>query len=79
MTWKDLTADFLVSLIPLIIGIALMIMKFDYAVLIAGIILIILTTAGNGFIRINLSCKYCKQKEIGCPAEQLFYKDKSDA
>jgi hypothetical protein len=77
MTWKDLIPDFLVSLIPLIIGIALIIIKFNYALLIAVIILVLLTTAGNGLIRSNLTCKYCKQRETGCPAEQLFNKDKS--
>jgi F0F1-type ATP synthase membrane subunit c/vacuolar-type H+-ATPase subunit K len=42
--------------------------------LFAAIILVGLTTIGNGYIRGNLTCKYCKQREIGCPAEQLFSK-----
>ena len=75
MTWKDLIPDLLVSLVPLIIGIVLMIIKFDFILLFATIILIVLTTIGNGFIRSNLTCRYCKQREIGCPAEKLFSKE----
>jgi hypothetical protein len=73
-TWKEMIPDLLVSLIPLLIAITLMIIKFNLILLFATIILTALTTIGNGFIRGNLTCKYCKQREIGCPAEQLFSK-----
>ena len=73
-TWKDMIPDLLVFLIPLLTAIALMIIKFNLILLFAAIILIALTTIGNGFIRGNLTCKYCKQREIGCLAEQLFSK-----
>lgn len=76
MSWKDMIPDLLISLVPFIIGIILIIIKFDFTLLFAAIILIVLTTIGNGFIRGNLTCKYCKQKELGCPAEKLFNKDK---
>lgn len=76
MSWKDMIPDLLVSLVPFIIGIVLMIIKFDFTLLFAEIILIVLTTIGNGFIRGNLTCRYCKQRELGCPAEKLFNKDK---
>ena len=72
--WKDMIPDLLVSLIPLLIAIVIMIFKFNLVLLFAAIILITLTTIGNGFIRGNLTCKYCKQREIGCLAEQLFSK-----
>lgn len=75
MTWKDMIPDLLVSLVPLIIGIVLIIIKFDFIILFSAIILIVLSTMGNGFIRGNLTCKYCKQREIGCPAEKLFSKE----
>lgn len=74
VTWKDMIPDLLITLIPLITGIVLMIMRFDYIILSAVIILIGLTTAGNGYIRGSLTCKYCRQREIGCPAEKLFRK-----
>ena len=75
MSWKVMIPDLLVSLVPLIIGIVLMIIRFDFILLFAAIILILLTTIGNGFIRGNLTCRYCKQRELGCPAEKLFSKE----
>ncbi|MCK4662962.1 MAG: hypothetical protein KAT68_08865 [Bacteroidales bacterium] len=76
MTWKDVIPDLMVSLVPFITGIVLMIIKFDYVILIAVILLMLLSTLGNGFIRGSLICRYCKQKELGCPADKLFNKDK---
>ena len=75
MSWKDMIPDLLVSLVPLIIGILLMIIKFDFILLFATTALVLLTTVGNGFIRVNLTCRYCKQRELGCPAEKLFGKE----
>jgi hypothetical protein len=74
ITWKDMIPDALVSLIPLLIAIVLMIIKFELILLFATIILIALTTIGNSFVRGTLTCKYCRQRETGCPAEQLFSK-----
>jgi hypothetical protein len=33
-----------------------------------------LACVGNGFIRVSLACKFCRQRELGFPAEQLFDK-----
>jgi hypothetical protein len=74
MTWKDILPSFLVSIIPLLVGIALLIINFNLLILALVILLVLLTSAGNGFVRGSLACKYCKQREIGCPAEQLFKK-----
>jgi hypothetical protein len=74
-SWKDMIPDLLVSLIPFIAGIVLLIIKFDYLILATLILLAFLTTIGNGFIRSILTCKFCKQKESGCPADKLFNKD----
>jgi len=74
--WLDVIPDFLVSLIPLIIGIGLLINHFTLFLLIIVGMLIVLAFPINGFLRGSLACKYCKQKEIGCPAEQFFNKDK---
>jgi hypothetical protein len=73
-SWKDMIPDLLVSLVPFIAGIILLIIKFDYLILIALILLTFLTTTGTGFIRGRLTCRYCKQKELGCPADKLFNK-----
>ena len=77
MTWKDILPDFTGSLIPVIIGIILLIIKFNWIMLILVILLLLLSFSGNGLVRGQLACKYCKQREIGCPAEQLFNKKKT--
>lgn len=74
MTWKDLIPDILVSAIPLIIGIVLLIFKFDFILISEILILLLLTIMGNGFIRSTLTCGHCIQKELGCPADMLFNK-----
>ncbi len=76
MTFKDMIPDILISLIPLVVGITLLVIKFDFILLFTLLLLIILTTIGNGFIRGTLTCKYCKQRELGCPADRLFNKEK---
>ena len=76
ITWKDILPDFLVSIIPIIAGIALLILKFSWPILLSIIALIILTSAGNSFVRGKLACRFCKQRELGCPAERLFNKRK---
>ena len=75
ITWKDMIPDMLVTLIPLVTAIILMIIRFNLILLIATLVLITLTTAGNGLVRGNLTCKHCRQRELGCPAEQLFNKE----
>ncbi|RPI04166.1 MAG: hypothetical protein EHM64_10840 [Ignavibacteriae bacterium] len=74
MTWQELIPDILISLIPVVVGIVQLIVHFDPAVLFALILILFLTTTGNGYIRGSLTCKYCKQRELGCPAEMLFSK-----
>ena len=76
VTWKDLLLDFMVSLIPIIVGIILLVIKFDWIILLLIIILLALGFAGNAFVRGQLACKYCKQRRLGCPALKLFEKRK---
>jgi len=68
--------DFLVVIFPLIGGIILLILDFSISILIMMIVLIILFFGGTSFIRGSFACKYCKQKEIGCPADKIFNKEK---
>jgi hypothetical protein len=72
ISWKDMIPDLLVTLIPLTTGIFLLIFRFDTLVLMAIVLLLVLATVGNGYIRGHLICKYCKQRELGCPAYRLF-------
>jgi hypothetical protein len=75
MTWKDLIPDMLIILIPLISGIALLIFHFNFILLAEILLLGLLMTSGNGYVRGSLTCKYCKQQE-NCPAFMLFNKPK---
>ena len=74
MTWKSIIPDLLVPVIPIITGIVLIIIKFDYLILILLILILFLSATGNGLIRGKLTCKYCNQKELGCPADKLLNK-----
>jgi uncharacterized protein (TIGR02246 family) len=76
MKWTDMIPDILVSLIPIIVGIVLLILKFNPFLLFALLLLAVLTTVGNGYIRGTLTCRYCKQRELGCPANNLFNKER---
>jgi hypothetical protein len=77
ISWYDLIPDFLVGIIPITGGIFLSI--FDFSLMRIGMIifLAILSFGGPAVIRGSFACKYCKQREIGCPAEKLFSKKKS--
>jgi hypothetical protein len=79
ITWKNIIPDFLVSLIPLIIGVYYLITGFTWLRLVFILALIIIAFPVTGFVRGSIACKFCRQKEIGCPAEQLFAKNVQDA
>jgi hypothetical protein len=76
ISWKEMIPDLLISLIPVGTAIVLLIIEFDFFLLLVAVLLITLTTIGNGFIRGKLTCRFCKQRESGCPAQKLFNKDK---
>ena len=76
LTWKDVVPDFLAFMIPVLAGILLLVQEFTWTVLILVIALLLLGFLGNALVRGRLACRYCKQREIGCPAEQLFNKTK---
>ena len=73
-TWQDMIPDLMISLVPLLTGIILLILDFDFSVMSAMLLIILLSSAGNGYVRGSLTCNHCKQKEIGCPAAVLFEK-----
>lgn len=74
ITWLDIVPDFLVSLVPLGAGVGLLVRDFSWPVLLLVVILALLGTIGTGMVRSRIACRYCKQRELGCPAEQLFSK-----
>jgi len=75
-TWKDMLPEFVSNLIPVVLSIYLLIARFTWPMLGLAFLYIILISFGNGFVRGNLACKFCMQRELGCPAEQLFQKAK---
>jgi len=74
ITWKDIITDFLVTVIPLIAGIFILIKGFNWTILLLVVLLFFLGFVGSGLVRGQLACKYCKQRELGCPALKLFNK-----
>ncbi|NPV60454.1 MAG: hypothetical protein HPY75_12460 [Actinobacteria bacterium] len=74
ITWLSMIPDILVGLVPIIAGIIVLVRGFSWTVLVAMISVLLLATAGSGAVRNSLACRHCRQRELGCPAEQLFRK-----
>lgn len=74
ISWADLLPDFMVSLLPLVGGLILLVRDFSWLTLALLVVLVVLSFAGNAVVRGSFACKYCKQRELGCPAEKLFSK-----
>lgn len=72
ISWAHILPDFMVSIIPLAGGIILLVRDFTWLLAALLIILGFLSFGCTAVIRGSFACKYCKQREIGCPAEQLF-------
>jgi hypothetical protein len=72
ITWRDIMPDMMASIFPIAGGIILLATSFSWPILISIIVLVLLTTVGNGFVRGSLACRYCRQRELGCPAQKLF-------
>ena len=74
ISMKDIVPDFLVSVFPIIGAVIILFTSFSWLILTLLAVLIILAFAGSAFVRGSLACKYCKQREKGCPAEKMFRK-----
>jgi len=77
ISWIDILPDFLVTLVPMATGILLLVWQFDWLILTLVVILFLLGFAGTGLVRTRIACRYCRQRELGCPAEQIFGKSRS--
>ncbi len=75
ISWSALFPDLAVVLIPFIVGGAMLVINFVWwrALLVAA--LVVVSFAGNAAVRTTFACKYCRQRELGCPAEKLFSKE----
>jgi hypothetical protein len=69
---KDLIPDILVFALPAITGLVLLITSFQWYILVSLAGLIILNSAGNAYVRGQIACKLCMQKDLGCPALDFF-------
>jgi hypothetical protein len=65
----------LVLIFPLVGGVVLMIQDFSWRMIALLSALVTLSLGGNYVVRSQIACKYCKQREIGCPAEKFFSKN----
>ena len=74
VTWISVAPDFLVALIPLVAGVLLLLKSFDWTLAALLALIVVLSFAGNAFVRGSIACKHCKQRALGCPAEKLFNK-----
>jgi hypothetical protein len=72
ISWTGMLPDFLVLVGPVLGGIILLFQNVTWLLLGALALLIVLSTSGNAIARGSLVCKYCRQKELGCPAAKLF-------
>ena len=72
ISWSDVLPDFLIFVFPLIGGIVSLVRDFSWPVLILLVVLVMLSSVGNAVIRGLFACRYCRQREIGCPASRLF-------
>ena len=75
ISWSSILPDFLVFIFPAIGGIILLVRGFSWLLVAMLAIVVVLYLSGNAVIRGTFACKYCKQREIGCPAEKLFRKE----
>ena len=78
ITMKDIIPDFLTFIFPLIAGIVVLISNFSWLIVVLLVILVVFGFGGNALVRGSFACKYCKQREIGCPAERLFSQKKRE-
>ncbi len=74
ITWMAILPDFLTAGFPLVGGAVLLLTSFSWLTIILMAAILFLSLAGNALLRGRLACKYCKQRELGCPAEKLFQK-----
>ncbi len=74
MSHKQLLPDLLVLVFPLIGGIVLLLRTFSWSLAVLLLALPALSLWGTYLVRSRIACRYCKQREIGCPAERFFNK-----
>lgn len=74
ITMLDLLPDMLVGVIPILGGIVLTVKDFSWLILALTGAVVVLSFGGTAVLRGRFACKYCKQRDLGCPAQDLFEK-----
>jgi hypothetical protein len=77
-SWRDILPDFMVTVIPLIGGAVLLATEFSWVIAVLLLVLFVLGFPGSAFIRGSCACRYCRQRDLGCPAVRLFEKGRSE-
>jgi hypothetical protein len=75
ISWTALIPDFMVFIVPALAGVVLSVIDFTWWRAALVVAIVVISFAGNAIVHTSFACKYCKQREIGCPAERLFAKD----
>ncbi len=70
--WKDRAPELFVILFPALGGAYLLAAHFSWSTLGAMAALLLLSLGGKATVRRSYACRYCKQKELGCPALAIF-------
>jgi len=68
--------DFLVVIIPVVGGLVSLLFTFSWLTLVLIIIFLVVFLTGTAAVRGRIACKYCAQRERGCPANDMFNKPK---
>ena len=72
--WFDILPDFMVTIFPVVGGITSLMIDFHWLVLVSTVALLCLGFFGSALVRGSFACKYCRQRDFGCPALSLFEK-----
>jgi hypothetical protein len=72
VSFRDILPDLLVPVIPLAGGMLLLVRDFMRVVLLAMLAVLLLGSAGTAIVRGSLACRHCAQRVLGCPAQELF-------
>jgi len=70
--WWGIAPQLLATLPPLLVGAFLLLEQFELTTLAAMAAILGLSLGGNALVRRSYACKYCKQRELGCPALAMF-------
>ena len=70
--WWGIAPQLLATLLPLMVGGYLLLGQFELTTLAAMAAILVLSLGGNALVRRSYACRYCKQRDLGCPALATF-------